>query len=273
MNHENDCRRESSCRKFSRRNAVTLHRRGDRGRVGLSGAAKNLSDQGDGFPGEKSALRRPAGRNHRRRIGSRGLRERLGSRPPGSVEAESRRAGADRAADQHASERRAGRGRRVSPLGAVVSVGEAPGHVRDTEMALVESGMGEASARREAAVRRSQLQRVPRWPNKGGWSALASFTFPTAVLARRPDCFDAQAEDPPLGRRHRSDEKSLWHVARGDLRLAEERAALRRHPADGRGHQRLAAAQNRHRRRHPLHGRRRAAVWARPSRWACWPSA
>ena len=43
--------------------------------------------------------------------------------------------------------------------GASVTVGEGPGHVRDTEMALVESGVGERARLGEAAVRRPQLSR------------------------------------------------------------------------------------------------------------------
>ena len=42
--------------------------------------------------------------------------------------------------------------------GAQVTVGEAPGHVRDTEMALVESGIADAVARRGRSIRRPQLR-------------------------------------------------------------------------------------------------------------------
>ncbi len=66
--------------------------------------------------------------------------------------------------------------------GAEVAVGEGPGHVRDTEMALVESGM-------DAALRDEKLRFVDfnysefrNVRNAGGWSALESFTFPAAVL-------------------------------------------------------------------------------------------
>ena len=66
--------------------------------------------------------------------------------------------------------------------GAEVVVGEGPGHVRDTEMALVESGMG-------AALRDEKLRFVDfnysefrNVRNAGGLSALESFTFPAAVL-------------------------------------------------------------------------------------------
>jgi uncharacterized protein (DUF362 family) len=66
--------------------------------------------------------------------------------------------------------------------GAEVKVGEAPGHIRDTEMALVESGVGEA-------IRDDKLRFVDlnysdfrETPNAGGLSTLRGFTFPTAVL-------------------------------------------------------------------------------------------
>ena len=45
----------------------------------------------------------------------------------------------------------------VFPLGAAVVVGEGPGHIRDTEMALVESGV-QARWMRPAGVRRSELR-------------------------------------------------------------------------------------------------------------------
>ncbi len=66
--------------------------------------------------------------------------------------------------------------------GATVSVGEAPGHVRDTEMMLIESGVGEAL--REASVPFADLNyEQVRWlPNKGGRSRLDGFYFPQSVL-------------------------------------------------------------------------------------------
>ena len=67
-------------------------------------------------------------------------------------------------------------------FGAEVTVGEGPGHVRDTEMALVESGMDEAlhdEKLRFVDLNYSEFRNVP---NAGGCSALAGFTFPTAVI-------------------------------------------------------------------------------------------
>jgi uncharacterized protein (DUF362 family) len=66
--------------------------------------------------------------------------------------------------------------------GAEVAVGEAPGHVRDTEMALAESGM-------DAVLREDRLPFVDfnysefcDARNAGGCSTLRSFTFPAALL-------------------------------------------------------------------------------------------
>jgi uncharacterized protein (DUF362 family) len=66
--------------------------------------------------------------------------------------------------------------------GADVSVGEAPGHVRDTEMALIESGIDGAVA--DAGVRFADLNYEPaRWkPNRGERSGLAGFWLPQSVL-------------------------------------------------------------------------------------------
>jgi uncharacterized protein (DUF362 family) len=65
--------------------------------------------------------------------------------------------------------------------GATVSVGEAPGHVRDTEMALVESGV--ADAVNDAGGRFADLNYEPVvWrPNRGRHSDLDGFWFPRSI--------------------------------------------------------------------------------------------
>ncbi|MEQ8836069.1 MAG: DUF362 domain-containing protein, partial [Lacipirellulaceae bacterium] len=66
--------------------------------------------------------------------------------------------------------------------GATVTVGEAPGHVRDTQMALVESGVGEAL--RDGGLDFADLnyQAVKAKRNRGGLSALREIYFPESVL-------------------------------------------------------------------------------------------
>jgi uncharacterized protein (DUF362 family) len=65
---------------------------------------------------------------------------------------------------------------------AVVTVGEAPGHVRDTEMALVESGLGEALDDDRLDFADLNYEEV-RWvPNRGRRSKLAGFHFPRSVI-------------------------------------------------------------------------------------------
>ena len=66
--------------------------------------------------------------------------------------------------------------------GATVSVGEAPGHVRDTEMALVDSGVGEAL--RDADLRFADLnyEQVGWRRNRGRVSPLRGIYFPQSVL-------------------------------------------------------------------------------------------
>lgn len=65
--------------------------------------------------------------------------------------------------------------------GASVVVGEGPGHVRDTEMALVESGM--QSALDTAGIEFADLnyEEVVWVPNKGGVSPLKGFYFPRSI--------------------------------------------------------------------------------------------
>jgi uncharacterized protein (DUF362 family) len=66
--------------------------------------------------------------------------------------------------------------------GATVTVGEGPGHVRDTEMALVESGMHDALA--GAGLEFNDLNYSPvGWvPNAGRATALEGFYFPRQVI-------------------------------------------------------------------------------------------
>lgn len=66
--------------------------------------------------------------------------------------------------------------------GAEVVVGEAPGHVRDTEMALVESGVGEALRDGGLAFADLNYQTVGWRHNRARHSKLKGFYFPQSVL-------------------------------------------------------------------------------------------
>ena len=66
--------------------------------------------------------------------------------------------------------------------GASVTVGEAPGHVRDTEMALVESGVAEALKDAELSFADLNYEDVGWLPNRGRVSPLKGLYFPTSVL-------------------------------------------------------------------------------------------
>ena len=66
--------------------------------------------------------------------------------------------------------------------GAVVTVGEAPGHVRDTEMALIESGVAEALDSADLPFADLNYQEVGWTKNRGGCSPLEGIYMPQAVL-------------------------------------------------------------------------------------------
>lgn len=66
--------------------------------------------------------------------------------------------------------------------GASVTVGEAPGHVRDTEMALLESGVAEALDDNKLEFADLNYQQVGWRRNRGKRSKLAGFFFPQSVL-------------------------------------------------------------------------------------------
>jgi len=66
--------------------------------------------------------------------------------------------------------------------GATVKVGEAPGHVRDTEMALCESGVGEALNDGQLEFADLNYEDVDKLRNRGGLSSLKQIYFPRSVL-------------------------------------------------------------------------------------------
>lgn len=66
--------------------------------------------------------------------------------------------------------------------GASVVVGEAPGHVRDTEMALIESGVQDALDRDHLAFADLNYEEVGFVKNRGGASPLEGIFFPRSIL-------------------------------------------------------------------------------------------
>jgi uncharacterized protein (DUF362 family) len=66
--------------------------------------------------------------------------------------------------------------------GATVTVGEGPGHLRDTDLALYESGVGEALESASLPFADLNYQDVAKVENRGRTSRLESFYFPQAVV-------------------------------------------------------------------------------------------
>src|SRR4051812_37439146 len=65
--------------------------------------------------------------------------------------------------------------------GALLTVGEGPGHLRDTDLALTESGVGEALDSAKLPFADLNYQEVARMRNRGRKSRLDYFYFPQAV--------------------------------------------------------------------------------------------
>jgi uncharacterized protein (DUF362 family) len=65
--------------------------------------------------------------------------------------------------------------------GANVTVGEGPGHLRDTDLALVESGVGEALESAKLPFADLNYQEIAWTKNRGRRSKLTGFFFPQAV--------------------------------------------------------------------------------------------
>jgi uncharacterized protein (DUF362 family) len=66
--------------------------------------------------------------------------------------------------------------------GAIVSVGEAPGHVRDTQLALAESGLGPALHEGGFPFADLNYEEVAWRRNRGRFSALAGLYLPKSVV-------------------------------------------------------------------------------------------
>ncbi len=66
--------------------------------------------------------------------------------------------------------------------GAIVTVGEGPGHVRDTEMALSESGIGEALDGEKLQFADLNYEETGWRKNAGKACKLAGFHFPASVV-------------------------------------------------------------------------------------------
>jgi len=66
--------------------------------------------------------------------------------------------------------------------GAHVTVGEAPGHVRDTDLALAESGLGEALTGERIPFADLNYQEVAWKPNGGRRSPLPGMFFPQSIV-------------------------------------------------------------------------------------------
>ncbi len=71
--------------------------------------------------------------------------------------------------------------------GAEVTVGEGPGHVRDTELALVESGLAGRAVRRAAAVCRLELQPTRLFAERRPGHVARGLSLSAAGDRGRPD--------------------------------------------------------------------------------------
>lgn len=116
--------------------------------------------------------------------------------------------------------------------GAFVTVGEAPGHMRDTEAALVEGRLGDALLDAKLPFADLNYEESQFLRNAGGKSKLPGFYFPRSILEADLVVSMPKLEDAPLGRSDRIDEEPLRHAAGQSVRLAEKRAPPRGHSAD-----------------------------------------
>ena len=124
----------------------------------------------------------PLAANHSRRPRRLRLRRPTSAGKPRPAEAKPRRTLAPRSAHDHAPRGDRRRRRGLRGWGATVVVGEAPGHIRDTQFALEESGVRAALA--DGGFRFADLnyEEVAWRRNRGRFSPLDGLYFPRSVV-------------------------------------------------------------------------------------------
>ena len=110
-----------------------------------------------------------------------------------------------------------------------VFVAEGPGHCRDALLVLDQSGLGEILDESRPGIRRLESRRGG--VRSESFAADDAIAAGTAGILKRADLIVslAQAEDAPLGGGHALAQEPLRRHARDRVRVAQERAALRRH--------------------------------------------
>ena len=150
-------------------------------------------------------------------------------------------------------------------LGArYVIVAEGPGHQRDTQLVLSQSGYQQYL--RDEKIRFVDLNRdeLVRTPLRSRYMEIRPLAPPHCAGDRLPG-FHAQNQDSPLGRRHPQHEEHVRHCAWCKVRMAEEHPPLERHSGEHHRSVRNRSSPLRDRRRHRSDGRQRASQWQRSS--------
>ena len=106
-----------------------------------------------------------------------------------------------------------------------VIVAEGPGHCRDGQLVLDQSGLGAVLDESRLEFVDLNYDDVTLVPNRFGATKLERARLAAHPQAGRPDRVPSQVEDAPLGRRHVVAQELLRRHARHRLRLAEKRVA------------------------------------------------
>ena len=104
--------------------------------------------------------------------------------------------------------------------------------LRDTDLALAESGVGEALAAVDLPFCDLNYEDVCWTANQGVRQQLTGTLSAQVGRGGRSNRFVTQVEVPPLGGCHGGDEEPLRRDTGHQVRLAQERAALQRHSGD-----------------------------------------
>ena len=152
---------------------------------------------------------------------------------------------------------------------ASVTVGEGPGHHRDTDLLLYETGLADQLAQRKIRFVDLNRDELIKTKLEAGYSGLGHLWLPKTILASDFVVFHAQSEDTPLDRSHAQHEKHVRGCSGKPIWLAEKHSSLGWNPRKHYRYLRDGAPTVRNCRWHCRNGWRRAAEWPRQETRLC----
>jgi hypothetical protein len=140
-----------------------------------------------------------------------------------------------------------------------VTVGEGPGHHRDTDLLLYETGLGDQLSRRKITFMDLNRGALIKTKLQANYSGLGHLWLPRTVLSSDFIVSMPKVKNTSLDRRHVQHEKHVRHCPRQPIRLAEKCSSLGWNRRKHSRHLRHGSSELRDRGWHHRNGRRRAS--------------